>query len=200
MTCYGTHRSSKSSGIAVSVDNKEIITTGTQNKVSSTSKRNSNWWSLLAKNILHKREKNACECQCHREIDLPCLWHPRVIFTREYSTPKPIFLRVFGIPSGNLASIPYGIPFWIWGCRAPPAKIGNLSGFWDMRMQSSSCQSWYSSLVYTRLLSRVRHMLGRIHTYVMQCHHWKRDWQHQSAAVRASAKGLGLRLGDSLGF
>ena len=42
VTCYGTRRSSKSSGIAVSVDNKENITTGTPNKVSSTSKRNNN--------------------------------------------------------------------------------------------------------------------------------------------------------------
>ena len=42
VTCYGTRRSSKSSGIAVSVDNKENITTDTQNKVSSTSKRSNN--------------------------------------------------------------------------------------------------------------------------------------------------------------
>ena len=42
VTCYGTRRSSKPSGIAVSVDNKENITTDTQNKVSSTSKRSNN--------------------------------------------------------------------------------------------------------------------------------------------------------------
>ena len=52
--------------------------------------------------------------RCHREIDLLGLRHPRVIFTRECGTPKPIFLRVFGIPhgipSGNLASISHGIP------------------------------------------------------------------------------------------
>ena len=31
-------------------------------------------------------------------------------------------------------------------------------------------------------------MLGRIHTYIVQCHHSKRDWQHRSAAVRARAR------------
>ena len=37
-------------------------------------------------------------------IDLPGLRHPPVIFTRKYGIHEPIILRVFGIPSGNLAS------------------------------------------------------------------------------------------------
>ena len=42
-----------------------------------------------------------------------------------------------------------------------------------------------------------------MHTYVVPCHHSKRDWRYRSAAVRARArararaKGLGLGLGDT---